>query len=450
MGEWVTGAVINVFGSIGINFGTNLLKLGHNQRERLALLEASGCGEKSDSKPIIYFQSWRVGMLIFALGNCLNFISFGYAAQSLLAALGSVQFISNVAFAYFVLEEKVTGRVLLATALIVFGNIFLVGFGNHQSPVFTPEQLMDKYTNLIFLLYCVGLLLIVAVNHSLYRKGERLISIFGRHTVRTYWHQLLPLSYAIVSGAVGSNSVLFAKSLSSLLRLTMSGNSQLYGWFTYSMLFLFLCTAAFWMARLNDGLALFDAILIVPMFQIAWTFFSIFTGFIYFQEYQVFNLLRTSMFLIGISLIFAGIFLLAPDDSKATDDSKGSGSKLPSPSVQESSPLMHTFDRSFEESLDQINTKEGRSLVQSLLTNAKMFVGKAKTACTLSLGLGQDQIHASSVLVMPMVPSRMSGFRVNALNPIKLHSVANASWIDIIEKDDDLDIPDASILRANN
>lgn len=31
MGDWVTGAAINIIGSIGINFGTNLLKLGHNQ-----------------------------------------------------------------------------------------------------------------------------------------------------------------------------------------------------------------------------------------------------------------------------------------------------------------------------------------------------------------------------------------------------------------------------------
>jgi hypothetical protein len=31
MGEWITGAAINVVGSISINFGTNLLKLGHNQ-----------------------------------------------------------------------------------------------------------------------------------------------------------------------------------------------------------------------------------------------------------------------------------------------------------------------------------------------------------------------------------------------------------------------------------
>ncbi|CAL5441897.1 unnamed protein product [Camellia sinensis] len=101
---------------------------------------------------------------------------------------------------------------------------------------------------------------------------------------------LLPFSYAIVSGAVGSCSVLFAKSLSNLLRLSMSGGYQLHSWFTYSMLLLFLSTAGFWMARLNEGLSLFDAILIVPMFQIAWTFFSICTGFVYFQEYQVLSL----------------------------------------------------------------------------------------------------------------------------------------------------------------
>ena len=41
------------------------------------------------------------------------------------------------------------------------------------------------------------------------------------------------------------------------------------------------------MARLIDGLAMFDAILIVPMLQIVWTFFSIFTGFIYFEEFRV-------------------------------------------------------------------------------------------------------------------------------------------------------------------
>jgi hypothetical protein len=98
---------------------------------------------------------------------------------------------------------------------------------------------------------------------------------------------LLPYAYSVVSGAIGSHSVLFAKSLSILLRLSMEGDNQFDEWFTYLVLLLFVGTASFWMARLNDGLAMFDAILIVPMLQIAWTFFSIFTGFIYFEEYRV-------------------------------------------------------------------------------------------------------------------------------------------------------------------
>lgn len=98
----------------------------------------------------------------------INYSSVCCALQSLLAALGSVQFVSNLAFAYFVLNKMVTvkyvkfelrllfqfcsitntvlnivflwlnhwpsNRVLVATAFIVLGNIFLVAFGNHQSP----------------------------------------------------------------------------------------------------------------------------------------------------------------------------------------------------------------------------------------------------------------------------------------------------------------------------
>lgn len=286
MGEWVIGAFINIIGSIAINFGTNLLKLGHEQRERLSVLSSDEANGKLILKPIIHFQTWRVGILFFALGNCLNFVSFAYAAQSLLAALGSVQFVSNIAFAYFVLSKTVTVKVMVATTFIVLGNIFLVSFGNHQSPVYTPEQLTEKFSNLVFLLYCLTLVLVVAGNQYIYRKGEAYVSVPG-HEFTSYWRTLLPFSYATVSGAVGSCSVLFAKSLSNMLRLTMGSNYQLHSWFTYSMLLLFFSTAGFWMARLNEGLSLFDAILIVPMFQIAWTFFSICTGFIYFQEYQV-------------------------------------------------------------------------------------------------------------------------------------------------------------------
>ncbi|KAF3435337.1 hypothetical protein FNV43_RR22424 [Rhamnella rubrinervis] len=419
MGEWVIGAFINLFGSIAINFGTNLLKLGHNERERHSLLENDGTNGKLPLKPIIYFQTWRVGIVFFLLGNCLNFISFGYAAQSILAALGSVQFVSNIAFAYFVLNKRVTVKVMVATTFIVLGNFFLVAFGNHQSPVFTPEQLAEKYSNLIFILYCLSLVLIVAIHHSIYRRGEFIISVPGQD-LRPYWHMLLPFSYAIVSGAVGSCSVLFAKSLSNLLRLAMSSDYQLHSWFTYSMLLLFLSTAGFWMARLNEGLALFDAILIVPMFQIAWTFFSICTGFIYFQEYEVFDALRTTMFILGMMSVFIGISLLAPDDSKGTD-------------VKDNSSLVSVMSSNISKEVDRLGVpsedaqnKDTGSLVQAMLMKISDIVVKAKAACLLSLGFGEDSISASAVFVMPMVSSKITGFRGGGLDRSKMFTMKNS------------------------
>ncbi|XVF59921.1 hypothetical protein PTKIN_Ptkin08bG0000800 [Pterospermum kingtungense] len=429
MGEWVIGAFINLFGSIAINFGTNLLKLGHNERERHSTMDGEGIAGKIPLKPIIYFQTWRVGILFFVLGNCLNFISFGYAAQSLLAALGSVQFVSNIAFAYFVLNKMVTVNVLVATAFIVLGNVFLVAFGNHQSPVYTPEQLAEKYSNITFLLYCLTLILVVALHHSIYRRGELLLAVSGQD-LRPYWKMLLPFSYAVVSGAVGSCSVLFAKSLSNLLRLAMSNGYQLHSWFTYSMILLFLSTAGFWMARLNEGLSLFDAILIVPMFQIAWTFFSICTGFIYFQEYQVFDALRTTMFILGMMSVFIGISLLAPDESRGEAKEN---SNLDS--VMSSSSSTET-DRLILPTKDAQN-KEIKSFTQGMMMKMSDMLAKAKTTCLLSLGFGEDSINASAVLVMPMMSSKITGFRGSGFDRSRIFSMRNSSWSRVAMDEDD-------------
>ncbi|KAL3653904.1 hypothetical protein CASFOL_003585 [Castilleja foliolosa] len=404
MGEWVIGAIINLFGSVAINFGTNLLKLGLDEREKQYIAVNNGANGKALLKPIIYFQTWRIGILFFVLGNCLNFVSFGYAAQSLLAALGSVQFVSNIAFAYFVLNKTVTVKVFVATAFVVLGNIFLVAFGNHQSPVYTHEQLAEI-------------------------KGEMLLTSPG-NDVERYWQMLLPLSYAIVSGAVGSCSVLFAKSLSNLLRLSFSSGYQLHNWFTYSMVLFFFSTAGFWMARLNEGLSLFDAILIVPMFQIVWTFFSICTGFVYFREYQVFDALRTTMFILGMISVFIGISLLAPDESKG-----GEIKDTTLISVEATHPSdVDRFVTPFEDS----QIKDMGLLRRIVWIKAADLIDRIKAACSLSLGLGEESIHASSVLTMPMVSSKITGFRGNVLERNKFSFKSLPDWNRIDEDSEKL------------
>lgn len=51
-----------------------------------------------------------------------------------------------------------------------------------------------------------------------------------------------------------------------------------------------------------------------------------------------------------------------------------------------------------------------------------------QAACSLSLGLGEDSIHASSVLVMPMVSSKITGFRGNRFDKAKIFSLRGSSW----------------------
>ncbi|KAL8456780.1 hypothetical protein ACS0TY_034867 [Phlomoides rotata] len=53
----------------------------------LHIVGNEGTSGKALMKSIVYFQAWRIGITFFILGICLNFVSFGYAAQSLLAAL---------------------------------------------------------------------------------------------------------------------------------------------------------------------------------------------------------------------------------------------------------------------------------------------------------------------------------------------------------------------------
>ncbi len=65
------------------------------------------------------------------------------------------------------------------------------------------------------------------------------------------WMKALPITYSLFSGMIGTQSVLFSKALSTLLRTTLDGDSQLDSWFFWIVLLLFLCCAYFWVTSLN-------------------------------------------------------------------------------------------------------------------------------------------------------------------------------------------------------
>jgi magnesium transporter len=76
---------------------------------------------------------WIAGFALFAVGTGMSFGAFKFAAQSLLAGLGSVQFLSQVFFSRFILREKVESYAYFGVALIIVGCVFLVVFGAHET-----------------------------------------------------------------------------------------------------------------------------------------------------------------------------------------------------------------------------------------------------------------------------------------------------------------------------
>lgn len=81
-GTWIGGCALYVCGSIIINFGHCVIRLSHVKAE--------------DGTSMWTNLLWVGGFMLFASGDVVNIAGLNMAAQSLLEALGSVQFISYV------------------------------------------------------------------------------------------------------------------------------------------------------------------------------------------------------------------------------------------------------------------------------------------------------------------------------------------------------------------
>jgi hypothetical protein len=318
---WIFGMLLNIAGSVTVNFGTNLMKSAHNI---VTKQESTASAIASSGKHIAVPQKkqddeahgcttefiWNMGMFAFVFGSIVNFASFAFAAQSLLACLGTVQFVSNVFFAKFVLKETLTPRIIFATAVIISGLTVAILCSNHTTQTYSTADLRDLYTARygVFMLFVVSLLLILQAVYMYYVNNEEQGKVLPGHKL------VVPCCYALVSAIVGTQSVLQSKCLAELLKATIEGDNQFTHWFLYVILLGFLAGLSFWLYRMNAALKKFDGLIIIPLLQVFWTTSAILQGGVYFQEFDKFSRAQTIGFTMGVLIVFIGVYLLAPVD----------------------------------------------------------------------------------------------------------------------------------------
>jgi hypothetical protein len=155
---------------------------------------------------------WRAGLGLVTLGSVLDFVALIFAAQSIIAPLGSLTLVANSFFAPLLLGETISHRDILATLAIVTGSAIAVATADHSDAIYTIEELFACFATKRFAAYGITVLVVLGVLFW----WKRYLTAVRRQSPRAYIDAGLPkyhrFTYAALAGIMGAQSVLFAVS----------------------------------------------------------------------------------------------------------------------------------------------------------------------------------------------------------------------------------------------
>jgi len=297
----ILGVFLGATASVGINIGNNIQALG---------LKRKDAGQKD--------HLFHIGTAIFVTASIINFAAFAFAPAAILAPLESFQFVANLFFNHYVNKAVITRQMIKGVSLVVLGCGMAVGMGPNKVYEFTLPMLVDFWTEPAWCGYLVGIMILAAVAQVLNMLYSDLVQ---RGQSPPYQKKVLPVTFAMSSALVGTQSVVQAKCLSECLEQLTAHEVNIFAyWYFWIALFLFVSLVAIWLFRLTKALEHFDPLFIIPMLQSNYILFATISGGIYFQEFNDMKAWQWGGFVVGINVMFTGLYLLAPEEGDDPSD----------------------------------------------------------------------------------------------------------------------------------
>nr|CCA22099.1 conserved hypothetical protein [Albugo laibachii Nc14] len=125
----------------------------------------------------------------------------------------------------------------------------------------------------------------------------------------------LPLYWAALSGTLGAQSVLLAKSVAEMIFSSINGDNQFHYFGTYGLIGGMLIMLLAQTHTLNLATMTGDTMSSYPVYQAFWISMSNISGVVFFQQAHRFSRLQLAMFPCAILLVLAGIFLISKHES---------------------------------------------------------------------------------------------------------------------------------------
>ncbi|XP_078543103.1 NIPA-like protein 2 [Lissotriton helveticus] len=289
----LVGVVLAILGSFLISIALNLQKSAHL---RLAKLPDPKAYHKS--------KVWWFGVLLMAVGELAVFMAYGFAPVTLIAPLGCVSVIGSAVISVVFLKELLRASDVLGGTLAITGAYLLVTFSPTAPQEFTAVTVQTYLVSWECLVYLILEVILFCVLLYFYKRKN------VKHVI------ILVMLVALL----GSVAVISTKAVSGLLILTAKGSMQLTYPLFYVMLVVMVTSCAAQVKFLAHATQLFNTTDVVPINFVFFTTSALIAGVIFYQECRDGAPLSVFMFLFGLLLTFLGVFLIAKNRDKNSQE----------------------------------------------------------------------------------------------------------------------------------
>lgn len=335
------GVGLGICGSVFSNLGVNIQKHAFMKNDKL---------DQEEQKPYFRIPQWYLGLCFVILGAIGDFTALGFAAQSIVAPIGSTTLVVNLFFAHFWLQESLPRKDLIATLFIVAGAGVCALMGDHADTKYSLSELLFMYQRPSFIAYAICVVIVMIVLFALTKHIEPLYKrlddikeaydqakegspssldtldeqLLIAETKYAKWEKIHPFCYCALSGLFGAQDILFGKMVAELVAKTIAGENQMQYGLTYVFIACMVCSVICQLHFLAQALNSFDALYCIPVFQCVFIGATTLAGGAYFQEFVRFSTLQAVVFPIGVTLTLGGVLVLSQrkmgDKAVAADD----------------------------------------------------------------------------------------------------------------------------------
>jgi len=286
----------------------------HSPRSPAATRQTQKSGSAELSTSFMKENKWWCGMGTYGLGSMMHVASLGFGPSALLNPMEGLTLVANTLSSPPMLGETLTKYDIWGTIVIIAGTMLVIFFGPHTSEKYTADEILDRFVKTPFLIWSgavwactsAGYLTSKYIEHANTRDGIHMDgSLQPRGAI------FLALMYTSTKGVMGGYTMLFGKMFAEVVAESGEGDNQFVKWETYLFFVLFVLFNFLMEYWRQKALNLFSTMYCVPLFQVTLVFFSVFTGAIFFSEFDGMSTLYLSLFFFGVLVICIGVVILS-------------------------------------------------------------------------------------------------------------------------------------------